>query len=146
MEIFAVVLDHQGEPLEGLSQDDFGLQFRGRKVAVEQFEESTNRPLVLGLVVDTSGSMWSLLPDTKRAAAQFIDEVLTPADMGFLVDFDTRPRLAAGMTSNQIDLLKSLANLKAEGFTALFDSIVFSSLQFEKRAPSASFGHSHRRR
>ncbi len=132
VEVFAVVLDDRGEPMEGLSQADFQLEFRGRKVAIEQFEESTNRPLALGLVVDTSGSMWTLLPDTKRAAAQFIDEVLTPVDEGFLVDFDTRPRLASAMTSNPIELLRSLANLKAEGYTALFDSVVFSSLQFEK--------------
>ena len=48
------------------------------------------------------------------------------------MDFDTRPRLAAELTGDLGSLLRRFAGLTAEGYTALYDAVIFSMLQFEQ--------------
>jgi len=52
-------------------------------------------------------------------------------DRAFLVDFDEQLRLAHGLTGDLGELYEALDALEPEGGTALYDSILFSLLQFE---------------
>ncbi len=131
VEIFAVATDRSGEPLSDLTEKDFEVRLRGREVAIDRFERAVDVPLSLGLVLDTSGSMITLMPDAKRAGARFLSAVLKEGDQAFLVDFDTRPRLAHPLTDDVGSLLRRFGTLEPEGNTALYDAIVFGSLQFE---------------
>ncbi len=132
VQVFAVVTDRSGEPQLGLTRDRFALRLAGRPVELQRFAPATEVSLVLGVVIDTSGSMWSLMPDTQRAGSQFLASTLRPGDRAFLVDFDTRPRLAAPTTGDVELLLRRFAGLEADGFTALYDAVIFSMLQFEQ--------------
>ncbi|MEZ5332446.1 MAG: VWA domain-containing protein [Thermoanaerobaculia bacterium] len=131
VEIFAVVTDRSGEPVEGLSREDFSVTQGGRPVDLQRFDRADGLPLSLGLVVDTSESMWPLMLETKQAGAEFLVDTLGDGDRAFLVDFDTRPRLAQGLTPDLRTLLNRFAGLEAGGFTALYDAIVFAMLQFD---------------
>ncbi len=131
VEVYAVATDRSGEPLTDLSRSDFVVRLGGRRVEIERFERAVEVPLSLGLVLDTSGSMLALMPDAKQAGARFLDAVLQEGDQAFLVDFDTRPRLAHPMTSDIGSLLRRFGTLIPEGNTALYDAVVFSCLQFE---------------
>ena len=82
-------------------------------------------PLVLGLAVDTSQSMWTIMPDVRRAAAQFLGNILTEIDQAFVLDFDSRPRLIANTTDDVFKLIGSLTELQADGMTALYDAMQF---------------------
>ncbi len=131
VQVFVVATDREGNPIDGLDASDFELK-RGRATQeIERFSVADEVPLVLGLVVDTSGSMMPIMSDTQRAAARFISETLTDIDKGFLVDFDDRARLAHPVTGRLIDLVQALGGLEPDGNTALYDAIVFSLLQFE---------------
>ncbi|MFQ5351363.1 MAG: VWA domain-containing protein, partial [Thermoanaerobaculia bacterium] len=132
VQVFAVVTDEGGAPKRDLTLDDFELRLAGRKREIERFAPAEEVPLVLGLVIDTSGSMWTLMPDTRQAGSRFLVETLRAGDRAFLVDFDTRPRLAAELTADLGSLLRRFAGLTAEGFTALYDAVIFSMLQFER--------------
>ena len=77
---------------------DFEISLRGRRVELEKFGLAEEVPLSLGLVIDTSLSMDTIIQETKAAALQFLTSVVTPRDEAFIVDFDTRPRLAVAMT------------------------------------------------
>ena len=59
-------------------------------------------------------------------------ETVQTEDRAFLVDFDTRPRLAQATTGDLGLLFRKFAGLTANGFTALYDAIIFSLLQFEE--------------
>ncbi len=132
VQVFAVVTDRNGSPRRDLTREDFELKLAGRKQAIDRFAPAEQVPLVLGLVIDTSGSMWTLMPDTRQAGSRFLVQTLRAGDRAFLVDFDTRPRLAAALTGDVGSLLRRFAGLTAEGFTALYDAVIFSMLQFER--------------
>jgi VWFA-related protein len=132
VELNVVVTDREDAPVRGLEPDNFAVFFRGRPHDIQRFALAEEIPLVLGLVIDTSESMVTLMTDTKKAGAQFLGETLREGDQAFLVDFDTRPRLAREATDDFIALLRQFNSLRPEGFTALYDAIIFSLLQFEE--------------
>jgi VWFA-related protein len=132
VDLNVVVTDRDDAPVRGLKPEDFAVFFRGRPHAVQRFALAEEIPLVLGLVIDTSESMVTLMTDTKKAGAQFLGETLREDDQAFLVDFDTRPRLAREATDDFVALLRQFNSLRPEGFTALYDAIIFSLLQFEE--------------
>jgi VWFA-related protein len=132
VELYVVATDPNGVPVEGLERDDFTI-FQGKRTReIERFDLAEDVPLVMGLVVDTSGSMWALMQETKMAAAQFLGNSLTEGDSAFLVDFSTRPRLAHPQTGDLLALVRAFSTLQPAGYTALYDSIVFTMLQFEE--------------
>ncbi len=131
VEVFAMVSDRDGEPVRGLGAEDFTVKVGGRELPVESFRIADEVPLLLGLLVDTSTSMWPLMPDTKRAAASFLADTLRPGDSAFLVSFDDRPRLVHPPTGELVELLAAFGGLRAAGRTALYDAIVFSLTQME---------------
>ncbi len=131
VQVFAVASNRKGEPQTDLTVEDFEVRVGKRKVEIERFERAQDVPLSLGLVFDTSGSMYPLMPDAKQAGARFLSSVLREEDRAFLIDFDTRPRLAHAMTSDVGSLLRRFGQLEAKGRTALYDAVVFGTLQFD---------------
>ncbi len=125
VEVYAVINDQEGEPITNLSQEDFVLRAGRREIPIERFAVAEDVPLVLGLAVDTSGSMMMIMPDVRRAAAQFLGNVLTRIDQAFVVDFDSRPRMIASLTDDVVQLIENLDQLQADGLTALYDAMQF---------------------
>lgn len=133
VELHTVVTDGSRRPVGDLGPQDFTVLLRGRPRRIESFAYADDVPLLLGLVIDTSGSMQLVMQDTKRAAGRFIGQTVTPGDRAFVVDFDRQPRLRQGTTDDVTELMLSLGRLEADGATAMYDAIVFSMLQFEKQ-------------
>lgn len=125
VEVYAVVNDQEGQPITTLKREDFVLRAGRREIPIERFAVAEDVPLVLGLAVDTSESMYTIMPDVRRAAAQFVANVLTEIDQAFVVDFDSRPRLIADTTGDVVKLIGSLGELQADGLTALYDAMQF---------------------
>ena len=134
VEVFAVVTDRDGAPVRGLGASDFTVRLDGADLPVETFRVADEVPLLLGLLVDTSQSMWPLMPDTKKAAARFLSDTLRERDRAFLVSFDDRPRLVHPPTGDLLELLSAFGTLTAAGRTALYDAIVFALTQLEADA------------
>lgn len=132
VELHVVVTDRQGKPVPDLPEEAFTVRLRGEEQKVERLEAAEEVPLVLGVVIDTSESMWPLMIDTQQAGSQFVADTLREGDSAFLVDFDTQPRLAQDTTTDLMRLLRTFGGLTADGFTALYDAIIFSMLQFEE--------------
>lgn len=136
VQVFAVVNDKDGNPIEGLTADDFSVELAGTPVTLQRFSEAEQVPLDLGLVVDSSESMWALMDDTRKAAARFLGDTLTEEDRAMVVDFDNSVRLVHPLTSEVFALIQSLSKLKASGATALYDSIIFTLVNLEDAASS----------
>ena len=133
VEVHVVVTDDLGRPIVDLEPEDFEIVHRGKTQSPQSFAYAADVPLVLGLVVDSSGSMQLLMHDTQRAAAKFLGSTLLPGkDQAFLVDFDLQPRLLHPVSGDVISLMNTLGKLNADGRTAMYDAVVFSLLQFEQ--------------
>ena len=126
VELFTTVTDRGGDPVEDLQREDFKVLENGEEQEVRRFETVRDLPLRAGLVLDNSLSMTYALTDVKEAAYRFFETVLTPRDRAALVTFNDEPRLVVRFTNDKEILAGGLAELDAEGETALYDSIIYS--------------------
>src|ERR1035441_4676848 len=74
--LFATVRNKQGQVVKDLAQDDFLLDEDGRPQTIRYFSRETDLPLTLGLLVDTSGSQRTVLPEERSASYRFLDKVM----------------------------------------------------------------------
>lgn len=132
VELYVVVTDREGRPVSELGPGDFTVRLGGEPVRLERVTYAQDVPLSLGLVIDTSASMQFIMLETRQAATQFLSQVLSPGDRAFLVDFSTRPRLRQRSTGDLMELVASFQGMRAEGFTALYDAVIFSLLEFSE--------------
>ena len=126
VELYTSVLDKKGDFARGLTIDDFEVYEEGEKQQVRRFETMDDLPIRAGLVLDTSLSMDTQLDEVEKAAYRFLETVLEPRDRACLITFADEPQLAVRFTNDTSILAGGLANLVAEGETALYDSIVFA--------------------
>jgi VWFA-related protein len=131
VELQLLVTDHSGHPVDGLAVEDFEIRDGGRSVRPEHLYPAERVGLLLGLAVDSSGSMWPLWEQTQRAAIYFLDHALGGRDRAFLVDFDERLRLVEPPTADRQALAWGLERMSPHGGTALYDSMLYSRLQFD---------------
>ena len=130
VQLQVLVVDRRGQPVGGLTPEDFEVREDGRPRQVEQLYLSNDVPLSLGLAIDSSGSMEWIWQQTKAIAGAFLDGALTWRDQAFLVDFDSTLRLVEPLTGSKPTLARGLERLFPQGTTALYDAILFSLLQY----------------
>ncbi|MGZ8866787.1 MAG: VWA domain-containing protein [Thermoanaerobaculia bacterium] len=119
-----------GKPTSHLNQAAFKVFDEGKPVDVAKFEYVKNLPLSLGMAIDTSGSMQPRMNEAQKAAAQFFQNVMKAGDKAFLVGFDSQPSLVQRWSRKVSDVHASLAKLRAEEYTALYDAVVYSLYNF----------------
>lgn len=124
VELYTTVVDRSGRLVRGLPQNAFRVLEDGRPQEIAQFEEVENLPLTLGIAIDVSGSMGTSLPVAVDAAGDFLNAIITPRDTCFLLSFADAVRLEMAPTDDPTALEAGLSGLAAEGWTALYDSVV----------------------
>jgi Ca-activated chloride channel family protein len=129
VELYTTVTD-KGRPVPGLQASNFKVFEDGAIQKIESFEFVKNLPLTLGVIIDTSASMLESLPEAQQAALTFLDFSIGPKDRAFTVSFDNEPYLLTKLTNRKDRLFRSLAGLRAEGSTALYDAIIYGLYQF----------------
>lgn len=130
VELYTTVLDRQGRPVDGLTQEDFRVTEDGQPQRIARFERVRDLPIHAGIVLDVSASMDGELAATKQAALQFFQQIVRPKDRAAVITFNDRPNLTVRFTNDVTDLAGGLAGLKAERGTALYDSLIFSLYYF----------------
>lgn len=114
----ATVRDKHGQLVRNLTQDDFILQEDGRPQSVRYFAQDNDMPLTLGLLVDTSGSMMSVMDQERRASSSFFDSILRPEkDQAFLIHFDHEVELDQDLTSSREKLRSALQSMQEPHFS-----------------------------
>ncbi len=130
VELYTTVLDQDGRPVEGLSEEDFAVLEDGARQAIRRFETVGDLPIHVGVLIDNSASMHDVLSDVRKAALSFFQRAITPRDRAAVITFNSFPDLAVELTNNRAALGSGLAGLVAEGRTALYDSLMFGLYYF----------------
>jgi len=121
-EIAVTVAKADGSYVDGLSKGDFNLSINGARQPIDFFQAGEESPTTVGILVDTSGSMESKIPQARAAIEQFV-KTLDPQDEMFLIAFSSHPFMLQPVTNDRDALIKRLALLHAYGQTALFDAV-----------------------
>jgi Ca-activated chloride channel family protein len=130
VELYTAVTDKSNQPINTLSESDFEVFEDGRPQEISRFELVEDRPITIGITIDTSGSMIESLGEAKRAASEFLDSIAGPDDQTFAVSFSNRPGLIMHRTSDHSAVQQALQGLSANGMTSLYDAVVTSLYYF----------------
>jgi len=115
--VLATVRDKHGQVVRNLTKADFTLEEDGRPQAIRYFTRESNLPLTLGLLVDTSMSQRRVLDKERTASYTFLDKMLQPKDVAFLIHFDREVELLQDLTSSHEKLEAALRSLQTPSFT-----------------------------
>lgn len=128
--INVTVTDPMNRFVTGLEKEHFKLTEEKIEQTISQFS-SEDAPLSVGLVFDASGSMGSKLSKSRQAAAQLF-KTANPEDEFFLVQFNNRPELSVGFTTNTEEIQNRLTFTQAKGRTALLDGVYMAMNHMKK--------------
>jgi VWFA-related protein len=104
--VLFTVKDKHGVLVPNLPKDRFDLFEDGKPQTIKYFSAVTDQPLTVGLLIDSSKSMERTLPEEKIVAGGFLQKVLTPKDLAFVISFDITVDLLQDLT-NDMHLLRT---------------------------------------
>lgn len=125
------VTDANNRYVLGLDKQDFRIFEDDAEQKIKQFS-GEDAPLSVGLIVDTSASIGSKLDLCREAVKQFL-KTMNSQDESFLVEFNERAELTAGITNDADQIVQKLSTATVGGRTALFDAL-FVGLREMKKA------------
>lgn len=118
-----VVRDKKNALVQTLSKGDFSLQVDGHPQTIRYFDKDTNLPLTLGLLVDTSRSVASMLDEERTASAAFLDGMLaSDKDRAFVIQFAHQTELLQDLTASKPKLQAALQDLETDSAGSKSDS------------------------
>jgi Ca-activated chloride channel family protein len=115
------VTDQQNHYLKGLSKEDFAVYEHGVRQDVTFFATS-NVPVDLAILLDTSSSMVEKLPFAQEAAVQF-SKTLRPGDRGEVMAFSDEIEVLQPFTGASSALETAIRSTRAHGGTSLYNAI-----------------------
>jgi len=135
VDILASVIDSHGQPIAGLTKDQFELSEEGMPQTIERFEAETNRPLDLALMVDASASTFKDLKFESDAAAHFIQQVVRPTDRLAVFEFDEDVTELSEFSQDVPKLQAAVHRMIPGAGTSIYDAVVLGSNALRRRAP-----------
>lgn len=122
--VITSVTDAAGNQVDDLTQKDFGLYEDNALQDIAGFYREGQIPLRLIFLFDTSGSIRHRFDFEQRAAAQFFRNVMRQGDQAALMSVSSESKIELQFTSDVDQLVNGLAQLKAQGATALYDGMI----------------------
>jgi VWFA-related protein len=121
--VVATVTDDNGRYVEGLKAADFKLEEDGAAQQISHFSASTDQPVSVGILLDTSNSMERKISTATRAVDRFLRDIHVDDDI-FLLTFDGSAKVRQDFTSDREKLWGALQKIKLGGGTALYDAVI----------------------
>jgi VWFA-related protein len=113
--LFFNVKDKRGALVPNLTRNDFQVFEDGKSQTIKYFAAEANQPLTLGILIDSSPSQERVLPIEKEIGAGFLNEVLRPKDLAFVISFDINVDLLQDFTNSSHELRAALDRARING-------------------------------
>jgi Ca-activated chloride channel homolog len=131
--LFVRVTDKKGVPITGIKSTEVRLFENGREQKIESFTYDSSNGVIIGVLVDVSGSRHQDEKAQKKeisAISDFLDNGLSTQDAAYIAAFNERIYLATDLTKKREDFDRGLQKIVAfvpRGSTALYDAICSSA-------------------
>jgi Ca-activated chloride channel homolog len=123
VEVYVTATDQKGEPVTGLTKDDFVVRENGEPQQVTTFAEG-EFPLAAAIALDRSFSMAKdRLAVAKSAARVFLGE-LRPTDESMIIGIGSEVEVIAPRSTDRTAQYAALNRIDAFGTTSLHDAII----------------------
>jgi len=106
--VYAVVEDKKRHLIPELNKEDFEVTEDNVPQEIRYFSRETETPVTIGMMVDTSPSQQRVLPIEQEQAKAFLDQVLRPKDLAFVLHFDLDVELLQDFTSDRKLLARAI--------------------------------------
>jgi Ca-activated chloride channel family protein len=121
VEVYATVVDERGNPVSGLTADDFIVEENGRRQRIEAFAAG-DFPLALAIAVDRSFSVSpARLRDEVYAVQRLLGE-LRPEDRVLLLAIGSEVEVLSPLSTDHRGAYEAVRDLQPWGTTPLFDA------------------------
>lgn len=118
------VTDEEGKFIKDLKAEDFQLTEDGSEQKIEEIVLE-KRPITVGLVMDSSGSMKTYIHSAKNAAKTFLESVRLE-DRIFVVAFNDNIELLKDFDGGVEETKEAIDGIRPEGSTMLYAGLLFS--------------------
>lgn len=118
-------------PVTDMKREDFLILEDGKRQEIEHFE-LTAVPASVVILLDTSTSMFGLLPTISDAASRLVRS-LRPVDEVHVATFDSTYRILSDFTTDHESAVASLAGARQGGDTALNRAVYTATRLLERR-------------
>jgi Ca-activated chloride channel family protein len=122
VEVHVSVRDSNGKPVSTLKAEDFRVLEDGREQALTVFEP-VSASLTVALLIDTTASAAPDLPHVKNAIGRLLSTLDADDSVG-LYTFATSLTQLSDFTTDRKKTMNAVLQTRANGNTALFDSLV----------------------
>lgn len=119
-----VVADHYNNYVMDLDIPDFQVFEDGVEQKVDGIRFET-RPVTIGLLIDSSGSMERHIEHAKRAAIRFL-ESLRSEDRCYVIAFNHNIELLKDLEGDTSEAISAIESISAKGGTLLYASLHFA--------------------
>jgi VWFA-related protein len=123
--VLFIAMDKHGKFVRDLNKNDFNiLDDHKPPQTIVNFSQQTDLPLLLGLLVDTSGSVHGRFQFEQEAASGFLQHTIRAHyDHAFVMGFNSHNHVVQDFTDNVSLLAAGVEKLEDGGGTALYDAI-----------------------
>jgi VWFA-related protein len=113
--VYAVVRGKDKRLIPDLTKEDFQLEEDQHPQVIKYFSRATDTPLTMGILVDTSPSQARVLEVEKREAKAFMEQVMRPKDLAFVLHFDVDVELLQDFSADLHLLNKAIDETEING-------------------------------
>jgi Ca-activated chloride channel homolog len=132
------VLDAKGQPIFGLTKDDFTITEENKSQEIEIVSDAEEIPLEIALLIDVSASTDSMFKIELETASAFLRNVMKGEDRATIYTIGENPVIVQPRENVETSAVNLLNIKSTKQFTAFFDTVSSSSLYLKKNAPLKS--------
>jgi len=124
------VLDNKNRFVPGLKKSDFIVLEDDRKQEIIDFQERSNLPLDVAILLDTSSSIKSKFNFEKDTALHFLQTILNRSkDRALIATFSSEVKIEQDYTNDVAALSSAVRRAEAGGYTKLYSAVYQISRQ-----------------
>jgi Ca-activated chloride channel family protein len=132
--VLVSVLDDHNRPAPNLPVEAFQILEEGAPQKIDVFEQETQQPLDIALMVDSSLSAHLEKTTEQDAAAHFIQQVLRPGDRLSVFAFDDQVHQLPPYFSDKVGALQNAVHRIPDGAgTSIYDALFLGAQALQKQ-------------